>query len=341
MRCNIVIRQINEKLPINRDMQKHIQNCPACARMVKGAGLINDAFSVAKKINNEIATPFSDIRKRVESKVETQKENLMSTIKNSMIRRPKLLAGLSLAVLAFLFVTLVPMSYTTTVGYELVCADLPDEINISTQRLFDAFRALGHDDLTITFENNNCTIGGIQNKQAAHEISIAFSSLTGLTTDYEIRPIIGMASGSLYAQVVNKYKVEVDLSGKSDTEIAEEVRQQLIESGFTTADVTVTTMSEGMVKINITGSTVDADGETQSEAVIELIMDGGGEGNFSFDAPQVGIKLDTEGMTEAEIKAAIEAKLAAEGKEGAVVEVITRPDGRREIKVSIEKEVIK
>ncbi len=345
MHCKEVIYRINKNLPPDEsgEMLRHLERCPNCARAYQAEQKLHGAFRTVKENNENLSTPLSSIRHRVNERSESAtKESIMSKIKYQANLRPGLLVGLSLAVFVFLFVTLVPFSYTTTVGYELTCTMPTGNINISLDNLGKAMNAVGLDDVSVVREDNVCIIGSLPDKTAARKASIVFTALTGTENDYDIRPIVGTVSGSLFAQAINKYTVEVETTGKSDSEIAEEIRQQLTTSGIADAQVNVSTIGGDEYKIDISSSSGGPDSGTESESVIELKLKSG-EDKISFDAPESpgtpeDLNLDFENMTDAEIKDAVEAKLAAEGKEGANVEVITRADGKREINVSFEKE---
>lgn len=338
MRCKEVIRRINNSVAPDSEMREHIKSCPACARAFKAASILNNALKSEKEKSIE-TTPFAEIRSRIIRKTaEKKKESIMSIMKNQINRRSGLVTGLSLAVIVFLFITLVPFSYTTTVGYDLVYANL-NEANITPGQLPRALAALGYEDAGIEFDGGNCLISGLPDKQAAREVAIAVKALTGFQADPQIRPITGVVSGSLFAQVREKLHIEVETEGKSDQQIADEIRQKL-ETVYTNPTVTVTTSGgERQITMDINDSGVNVAGDsTRDVKRIELHV--GDTDNISFETP-AGVScanLDIEGMTDAEIEAAVRAKLAEEGENVESVDITTNADGKKEIKIKVEKE---
>jgi len=343
LHCKEVIRRIdNFAGELDREVTEHIKSCPSCARAAEAAGLLEQVLKAAPNNDIDDATPFDRIRSRVEAEaIKARKGSIMEKVRNQASARPKIVAGLGFAVAVFLFLTLVPFSYTITTGYDISYAGLKNSSQISTDRLTEAMTALGYENVSINFTADGMTIGNLPNYLAAKEVSAAVAAIAGIGAIPVIEPIRQVVSGSLYAQVVDKMKIEVNTEGKSDDEIAEEIRQKLLANGFEEADVSVTTDGdEKKIDVSISKSGVEGDQETESRIELKLIDDGS---DISFDAPQPAerLKIDTEGKTNEEIKAEIEAKLAAEGKEGATVEVTTDADGQRQIKVMFEKEVKK
>jgi len=339
LHCKEVIRLIDSHAgELDREVTEHIKSCPSCARAAEAAGVLRNTLDAAT--NNDIgdATPFDRIRSRTEAAVNARKENIMEKVKNQVGTRPRLIAGLGLAIVVFLFITLVPFSYTITVGYEVAFTNIENLEQIPAERVINAVKTLGYDKARIKVFPGQMTIGNLPSYLAAKEVSAAVRTVTGIEAVPEIVPIRQTVSGSLYAQVMDKMKIEVSTEGKTDAEIAEEIRQKLIANGFDEADVKVT--SEGdEKKIDVSVSRSGAEGEQETESRIELkLIDEGSD--ISFDAPQPAerLEIDAKGKTNEEIKAEIEAKLAAEGKEGAKVEVTTNADGQRQIKVEFEKE---
>ncbi len=284
-------------------------------------------------------TPFVDIRNRIARKAaEKQKESIMSIMKSQINRRSGLVTGLSLAVLVFLFITLVPFSYTTTIGYDLAYTNLGG-INITPGQLPKALAALGYDNVEIKFDGDNCLFSGLPDKHAAREVAIAFKALTGFQAEPQVRPITGVVSGSLFAQVKEKLHIEVETEGKSDQQIADEIRQKL-SAVYANPTVTVTSSGgERQITMDINDSGVNAAGDSTCDVKrIELHV--GDTDNISFETP-AGVScanLNIEGMTDAEIEAAVRAKLAEEGENVESVDITTNADGKKEIKIKVEKE---
>nr|MBN2276775.1 hypothetical protein [candidate division Zixibacteria bacterium] len=336
MRCREAIRRINENAgELDRVTVEHIKQCPSCARAAESARQLQRLLESAKTKDTGPMTDFSQMRSKIEEMSSSpKKETIMSAMKNQLMTRPKLLAGLGLALGVFLFITLVPFSYTTTVGYQITLADVPSTA-VEPGRIGEALAALGYGEANVNLNEGECLISNLPDKKAAREAAIAFTALTGMSTEPVIEPMIARVSGSIYAQVMNNFRVEVDTQGKTDQEIAAEIRQKLAAGGMIDPNVSVTTTGDQML---ISVSSNQTIGDRQTEEKMELQFDLNGSDKVTFDTPEgpPAVEVDTEGKTADEIKAEIEARLAAEGKDNAQVEVITLPDGRYEIKVTME-----
>jgi len=340
MHCQKAMRQINSgAAKLDRDIAEHIKSCPTCARAAESALKLRNMFESAGTKDTGTVTPFAQLKSRIEGDARhNQKETIMSILRDQFAARPKLFAGLGLALAVFLFITLVPFSYTTTVGYSLTYADLQGAGNIDVGQLTSALDALGYGEANIQILNNRLTISKLPDENAAREAAVAFTAVTGVSGKPVIEPVTAIVSGSLYAQVMDKITVEVDAAGKTDQEIADEIRQKLLSAGMINPDVNVTTSGDEM-QISVSADETDGDGNTEDAMQLEFKLNG--TDNISFDAPtgMPSIEVSTEGKTADQVKAEIEAKLAAEGKEGANVEVIPQADGRFEIRVTFDEEV--
>jgi hypothetical protein len=344
MRCKEAIRLINNTADRSEtttwppELLEHINNCPDCARAFKAISILNDSLKSEKEKPIQ-TTPMAEIRNRIAARIEKKKkESIMSVMKNHVNRRSGLVTSLSLAVIVFLLITVVPFSYTTTVGYDMVYTGL-NGLNIEAGQLEQALAALGYENAAVEYNGDNCLITNLPNKQAALETAIAFKAITGSIIEPDMKPIMATVSGSLYAQVKDKIKVEVNTDGKTNDEIANDIRLKLTQF-YTNPVVTVTTVGEGR-KITITaGDTTAESGSGPAIAQrIELILNS--DGDISFETPGQpdprALEIDTKGKTDEEIKAEVEAKLAEQGEEGADVQVTTNADGKHEIRVKLEK----
>lgn len=343
MRCKEVILLISESAgKPDREVAEHLKACPACARAAEAAGVLERVLQTAREQDNVPVTPIADIREKIEALVvergrKTREESLMAKLKNQINTRPALVTGLGLAVAVFLFITLVPFSYTQTVGYDLVFSGIKPEVDVAAVRgeIENAIAALGYNNVVVDIGPEECVILNLPSWRATREATIAFAGITGFTGEAIVKPVLEMVSGSLYAQVMAKYRIDVDTEGKSDEELAEEIRLKLISEGAVDPVVTVSTAGgECSISVNM-GE--EAEGESRRE-MIEIRL--GDSGDISFGAPcDLDIEqIEAEGKTDAEIKAEIESRLAEQGQTGAKVEVTTDAEGKREVKICVEKE---
>jgi hypothetical protein len=199
------------------------------------------------------------VRTKVEARAaqQTRKENtIMARIISTLRAHPRLSFSLAAAVGVFLFVTLVPFSYTTTVGYNVVLSEVDGSALIPPAHLKSTLSALGYQETAINCDGMGSsvqyTIAGLPTRQAAREAVAAFSSLSGSAPKAEIKPIRKTVSGSLYAQVRDRFfLVEVDATGKSDAEIAAEVTAKLQAQGLDDVNVSTVSHEDGTREITI------------------------------------------------------------------------------------------
>jgi hypothetical protein len=339
MRCKKAKRLIDRQdTDLDPKLREHILGCPACARALGARRLMEKSFLSARSQKQDPATPFSVIQQKISNLAEAKKEteNIMSKIRMRMAARPKMLTGLGLAVIAFLVVMLVPFPYTTTVGYQLSYSNLDNASQISADRLREALRVLGYGNSIVDISGDNCLISNLPDRQAAKAAAAAFAVVACNVANPDVKPITKTVSGSLLAQALNIFRIEVDTEGKSDSEIAEEIRQKLAADGFVDAQVSVT--SEGDQREVTVNISQDKNGRELAKH-LNLVL--GRSDSIAFNSPKTldDIEIDTENKTDAQIKAEMEARLAQAGILGAQVEVITTPEGKKEIKVTMEKTV--
>ncbi|HEX9102345.1 MAG TPA: hypothetical protein VF997_09085, partial [Polyangia bacterium] len=119
--------------------------------------------------------------------------------------------------------------------------------------------------------------------------------------------------GSVYAMAKDKLlDVHVDLDGKSDAQVADDIRAQLAAGGWTADDVTVQRSADG--------STVQIEAQDGNGRQMKVVRkaSGGSEKNLDF---QLGGLDDARepGMTDAQLRDKILRQLAARGLDGDVV----------------------
>ena len=144
-------------------------------------------------------------------------------------------------------------------------------------------------------------------------------------------------SGSLYAQTKDKpTKIEIEVEGKSDAEIKDEIEEKLKGQGLTNPDVNVTTRSDGMreIKVGVKDSTDSKVREKRMEIIVQE------DKPFAIEQPSLEISADSKDKTDEEIKEEIKSKLAAEGVQDADISVTTDSSGRRQIEIRVEKEEV-
>jgi len=219
----------------------------------------------------------------------------------SIVRKPLFATALGAAVVAAILVC--PVPYTRTVGYEL----------------------------TVTNAAGRVAKVRVAGKNAAFAERRA-AELRKHGAQVAIAPRTERVWGSVYAMAKDKLlDVHVDLSdGKSDAQVADDIRNQLAAGGWTTDDVQVQRSAYG------SEVTIDAHDGAGSGRVMKVVRkaQGGTEQNLDF---QVG-GIDDErepGMTDGQLRDKILNQLKARGLDGDVVV----DGGRIEIRAKRSMEV--
>ncbi len=260
----------------------------------------------------------------------------MSRITSQFNRRPRLLAGFGLALVAFLFVTLFPFSYTRTIGYTVAFNNIGEVSNQASEGLVKVLSSMGYNDINIMMTGAEFKIIGLPTREAAREAGLAFQKLAGVDVEPVINMVTEKASGSLYAQAVDKQRtIEIDAAGKSDSEIQAELTQKLSEAGYQ-ANVSVTTEPGGERKVMVDMSK-DAGDTSEREEVTLICKDGSDSAKLGIGLP-IPLKLETEGKTDEQIIQEVRAKLAQQGINNADVTVSAGPDGKKRVEVKVQKE---
>jgi len=339
MRCREAKRRIDAWPDrFDRDVLEHIRSCSSCAEAAEAARYLKEITVREKAADGVSSTPLAEFRARAENRLinKQAKETIMSRIKSEVHSRPKLAAGLGLAFFVFLFITLVPFSYDKVVGYEVSFAAGETENAVTVKELTTAMKSLGYGRASIDTRPDKIVIRFLPNRDAARETAAVFYALTGYAGEATIKPMVRKVSGSLYAQVRDKYRVEVETAGKTDQEIAAEIESKLAAEGLADSHVEVQTVGDEM-RVRVEMSRSEGDGETEN--VIELNLTDGD--SISFDAPDQDLErleIEAEGKSDEEIRAAIKERLAEQGIPEAEVEITTDAEGRRRIEVKVEKE---
>jgi hypothetical protein len=113
MHCREVKRQISENAGrISKEIAQHLTFCRSCARAVKANQILRETFESARRQHETAATPFSEIRRQVETMIalgrgQERRENLMSKVKKQYQARPRLTVAMVIALAVFLGATLI------------------------------------------------------------------------------------------------------------------------------------------------------------------------------------------------------------------------------------------
>lgn len=266
MRCREVKRRmIDAAGEYDHELIEHLRVCPSCADAAEATGLLKQILT---RDEQEPLLTFDQLRDRVETAADNQTtlEKIMSSIKLAIFTRPKLAASLGLGLLFFLFIMLVPFSYTSITGYKII-APLSRAVPSVERKLIEtAISGIGYKGVTVAFSDQpyRYIISGVPTKGDAEALSAILKDLIPLEAEPSIEPIRAVVSGSIYAQAVEKVrppdekketKIRLDKnkiylnglsfegsllkSDLSDAEVTAKVEEALRERGFEPGELTV------------------------------------------------------------------------------------------------------
>jgi hypothetical protein len=188
----------------------HIRSCPSCSRAVEALEILQE-FMVKSKDNPEFIE-FDKVRNNVISTRESQTalEKIIMTIKNQYIARPKLITGLSLAVIMFLVVTLVPFGYQETIGYNIALCCVEPENAISEEVLETALTVAGYVkaevELSEQNENARLSITNLPDEPTARHLAATVSEFVQAEIEPKISEIKDNKKSTLYKKAVKYYQ---------------------------------------------------------------------------------------------------------------------------------------
>jgi len=181
---------------------------------------------------------LSAVRARVEATAArlTTWEKIMFPLKDQYNARPTLITGLSLTLVAFFVIALVPLSYTDTVGYNATISGIRPESRISPALLTAALSAIGYDSVAVSVSPDSIfseyTIRNLPSESEARDVAAAFVALTGQAPEtrakrnvyveaeslrvrafdgelarVKVVPVVEVASASLYTRIAERVRV--------------------------------------------------------------------------------------------------------------------------------------
>jgi hypothetical protein len=246
---------------------------------------------------------------------------LMNAWRNSK-NRPWLITALGTAMVA-LVLLFVPMSYNRLIGSELTLRLSNAEITPSAIREIasDLRAKLGAEKirveadasagLTLTAEIPDASWRRVGKLAVDYARGLADR---GLQAAPRVRPHFEKVQGNVYAAIGNLLEIRVQTEGKSDQEIAAEIRDQLLAAGMTDATVEVNRQdghTEMRVEIqkNATG-----DEGTPGECCPEfhITLDGKEPGDPQTQECKVRVER-TAGMTDQQVIDEVKRQLAEHG----------------------------
>lgn len=324
MNCDQVRQCLSNQTEIDTaSIRAHIGVCASCARAYEAERLLRASFHAVRSqievwdkpasADEPVAT--ASARAVIERVVGNQGEPTMAEVLKHPLVTPKRRWGISLAVAAALLIigVLVPFSYDHTVGTRLVLtSESPAMAEVNLTAVNAALAQAGWDGARVEREADALVylVPG-NSDQALAAFRATQDALPVLPADVGItvEPWTVRESGSLLAQIAGTFEITIESDGKTEQEIADDIRSQLLARGASVQSVTVQKSASGETTINLDGVTAPPGTVGEGgEATIELKTKGDGAmtTQLFFEAPDPN-------LSDAEKIEAIKRQLAARG----------------------------
>jgi len=243
MRCREARSRLNDLAKdghsqADPELLAHLKECPACARQAQAARELQQAFSALETEDVSDAVAWSEQVRRVEAQVTLyahRKENPMSALKKQFRLRPRL--GYSLvAVLALvLAVTVIPLKFDQTVGFEVAVAGVSKDLAFDTYRIQELLNRLGVTDASVNVtgceETCNLKITSLKSPEDAAMVKVAFEELsegTGMKTIVvELNSVDCEVSSNALGYVTKTFIAKSSTDPNELVEVREMVAQKL------------------------------------------------------------------------------------------------------------------
>ena len=333
MDCTQIRKRLSDPIAYHApDVQKHVRECADCRSVYEAESVLRDSLSAER--SRVPASDYGTAAQWINRVTSKEKKNMPSLISRPFATPARRWSfGLVAAVLAFL--VLVPLPYERTVGTRLTITS-PDQA--MTQINIDALKARlierGMPDVSVmrTSEPSSHSLtyhvhGTQADAQAAFEATRDLVPAIAATGEIKLAPWTVKESGSLFAQITgSSFSYNVSTSGRSDAEIAQDIRSQLESQGMQVQNVSVA-RDDTSTTFNMTFTPPGGEGQAVIKQVIAGDHAGGPmEGNVFMPRVDKSLPIDEQ-------VAEIKRQLAANG----ITDVaVTVEDGK--IKVEAKKE---
>lgn len=218
--------------------------------------ILDQTFSALRSSPDSPSTPLAHLRTRLDARLaDSRKETPMARVLQTLGAHPKLGVGLAAGLALILFGALVPLPYSSVIGYS-VKITAPADAQLGPQQYADALHAAGvaNPSVNTSYTDNatEYTVVGLASETEAETAVRTGQTLLGADADHTIVPIVKRTSGTLYAQAMEKlFRVEVTIDGKTDEQIAAEIAAQVAAQGGQVKEVRFERADDGQVKIDI------------------------------------------------------------------------------------------
>jgi hypothetical protein len=171
----------------DRELIRHLQTCSECAAFARAERALGRDLAAVTADKGVDDMPLSTIRSRVEAQLRESAHSkfkevfLMSAALRQIRRRPALSFSMATLVVVLFVATLVPFSFTRTVGYEVAIAGVNRDLAVDTAKVSTLLTALGVKDAAVTLGDCDTTcvlkISSLQSEDDVDLVTTAFAEL--------------------------------------------------------------------------------------------------------------------------------------------------------------------
>jgi hypothetical protein len=213
MRCDETRRKLNELSSagsdpaVDRELQDHLRECPACAREAQAAEVLRKDFADARVDDNVDQMPWAVFQSRVETqatlagRTRQKEKRFMTALTDQIKRRPRIGMGVALIAATLLVATLVPFTYDRTIGYEVAFAGVNRDLAMDNDKINDMLAKLGVADALVDVSDCEATclvtIRELDSPAEAKLVVTAFEGIDDVEVVEELKPIHVHESGNL------------------------------------------------------------------------------------------------------------------------------------------------
>lgn len=325
MDCTQIRNRLSDPIAFHApDVQAHIRVCADCRAVYEAESVLRDSLSAERR-----RVPASDYGTAAQwiDRVTVKERKKMPSFMTSPLATPARRWGVGLVAAALAFFVLIPLPYDRTVGTMLsITSDDPAMARISTASLSERLAERGLQGVKVVDEvaGSAHTLtyyvpGSQSDAQAAFEATRDLVPSAAAKGEIRFAAWTVRESGTLLAQITGgSYDFNVATAGKSDAEIAQEIRSQLESQGMQIQNLSVS-RDDTSATMNMTFTPDGATGESQ--AVIRQVIHGDEAAAPAIEGkvfmPQVDKSLPVEEQVEQ-----IKAQLAANGITNVDVKVV-------------------
>ncbi len=194
----------------DRELIRHLRICADCAAFARAERALGRDLAAVAADEGRDDMPLSVVRSRVEARRHNlahpkfKEVSLMSAALRQIKRRPTLSFSMAALVVILLAATLIPFSFTRTIGYEVAIAGVDRELAVDTVKVNTLLTALGVRDAAVALGDCDTTcvlkISSLKSEDDVELVTTAFAELGDFDCE-GVRVICDTVAGTLLNKV--------------------------------------------------------------------------------------------------------------------------------------------